>query len=280
MPPTRTFIARKEKSMPDFKASKNRLPLLLMQLVTLSWSQSSLTMMKILRISLKNYAKWFFLCSINGTTKPGWQHVCLQHGLLNILSPLLRPTAQKTKRIPFKTLLLIDNVLGHPRALTEMYNEINVVFMPANTRSILQPMNQGVILTFKTYYLRNTFHKSTAAKDSDSSDGSGQSQLKTFWKEFIILDVIKNIHGTSLVAQWLRICLPMQGTRVRSLVWEDPTCRGATGPLHHNYWACALEPMSHNYWAHMPRAHSPQQEKPPEWEACTPQWRVFPARCN
>ena len=35
--------------------------------------------------------------------------------------------------------------------------------------------------------------------------------------------------------QWLRICLPMQGTRVRALVWEDPTCRGATGPVSHNY---------------------------------------------
>ena len=39
----------------------------------------------------------------------------------------------------------------------------------------------------------------------------------------------------SLVAQWLRICLPVQGTRVRALVWEDPTCRGATGPVSHNY---------------------------------------------
>ena len=39
----------------------------------------------------------------------------------------------------------------------------------------------------------------------------------------------------SLVAQWLRIRLPMQGTRVRALVWEDPTCRGATKPVHHNY---------------------------------------------
>ena len=38
----------------------------------------------------------------------------------------------------------------------------------------------------------------------------------------------------SLVAQWLRICLPMQGTRVRALVWEDPTCRGAAGPVSHN----------------------------------------------
>ena len=41
--------------------------------------------------------------------------------------------------------------------------------------------------------------------------------------------------GTSLVAQWLRIRLPMQGTQVRALVWEDPTCRGATQSVHHNY---------------------------------------------
>ena len=40
---------------------------------------------------------------------------------------------------------------------------------------------------------------------------------------------------TSLVAQWLRIRLPMQGTRVRALVQEDPTCGGATKPVRHNY---------------------------------------------
>ena len=39
----------------------------------------------------------------------------------------------------------------------------------------------------------------------------------------------------SLVAQWLRICLPMQGTRVQALVREDPTCCGATKPMRHNY---------------------------------------------
>ena len=43
------------------------------------------------------------------------------------------------------------------------------------------------------------------------------------------------VGGTSLMVQWLRIRLPMQGTRVRALVQEDPTCRGATKPMRHNY---------------------------------------------
>ena len=80
---------------------------------------------------------------------------------------------------------------------------------------------------------------------------------------------IKRINGTSLVAQRLRIRLPMQGTRVLALVREDPTCHGATKPTCHNHWACALEPVSHSYWACAPRARALQQEMPPQWATKT-----------
>ena len=76
----------------------------------------------------------------------------------------------------------MDNLPGHPRTLMEVYNEINV-FMRANTTSILQPMDQEVIFTFKSDYLRNIFYEAIATIDRDSSYGAGQNKLKTLWEE-------------------------------------------------------------------------------------------------
>ena len=69
----------------------------------------------------------------------------------------------------------------------------------------------------------------------------------------------KTAIGASLVVQWLRIHLPRQGTRVWALVREDPTCRGATKPVRHKYWALVpqllkpahLESVLHNKGSHL-----------------------------
>ena len=75
--------------------------------------------------------------------------------------------------------------------------------------------------------------------------------------------MIKSIYvWTSLVAQWLRVHLPMQETQVRALVQEDPTCHRATKPVRHNYWAWALEPARRSYWAHVPQLLKPVHLEP------------------
>ena len=82
------------------------------------------------------------------------------------------------------------------------------------------------------------------------------SQAKSPWTPLFCSPLRKSC-GASLVAQRLRLHPPMQWTRVRALVQGDPTCRRATQPARHNYWACALEPASHNYWALVPQLLKP-----------------------
>ena len=65
------------------------------------------------------------------------------------------------------------------------------------------------------------------------------------------------------------------GDWVRSLVWDDPACLGATKPVCHSYWGCAVESRNCICSAHelkllkslCPRACAPQQEKPLQREA-------------
>ena len=69
-------------------------------------------------------------------------------------------------------------------------------------------------------------------KSKTNNKDKNMSNLTTDQSKQIIINLTI---GTSLVAQWLRICLPVQGTWVRALVREDPTCHGAAKPMCHNY---------------------------------------------
>ncbi|XP_071497551.1 tigger transposable element-derived protein 6-like [Diadema antillarum] len=51
-----------------------------------------------------------------------------------------------------KVLLLVDNCSAHPRITGLQSTELS--FLPPNTTSHLQPMDQGVIMSFKTHYRR------------------------------------------------------------------------------------------------------------------------------
>ena len=153
---------------------------------------------------------------------------------------------------------------------------------------LTQPVSSAFKLS--SYFLASVFRMTILFLKWTNSSGHNSFKKNTKNQEYNQINpeflgvgsgyVLKSSLGASLVAQWLRIHLPMQGTQVWTVVREDPTCHGATKPMRHNYWACALEPISHNYWAHVPRVHALQQENPPQWEARARQRRVAPTYCN
>ena len=82
--------------------------------------------------------------------------------------------------------------------------------------------------------------------------------------------IFKVMRWANLVGQWLRTCFGMQGTPVWSLTWEAPTCLRTIKPVHHSYWAWALNPASRSYWS--PRALEPalSSMRNPQWETQAP----------
>ena len=85
----------------------------------------------------------------------------------------------------------------------------------------------------------------------------------------------------SLVVQWIRINLPMQGIWIQSPVQEDSTCCEATEPMY-CYWAQALESRSGNYWGLCAATHVPRScnREAITVEACAPQQRIAPTHNN
>ncbi|XP_070352500.1 tigger transposable element-derived protein 1-like [Equus asinus] len=70
--------------------------------------------------------------------------------------------------IPFKILLIVDNEPKHRPFIGNLHPNIKAVFLPPNTTSFIQPMEQGVIAAFKACHLRRTFAQATAANKEDT----------------------------------------------------------------------------------------------------------------
>ncbi|XP_068385888.1 putative protein PTGES3L isoform X4 [Eschrichtius robustus] len=87
------------------------------------------------------------------------------------------------------------------------------------------------------FYNEIEFYAKVNCKDSqDKRFGRSITCFVRKWKEKVAWPrLTKEDIKTSPMAQWLRIHLPMQRTQVGALVLEDPTCRGATKPVRHDY---------------------------------------------
>ena len=85
-----------------------------------------------------------------------------------------------------KVLLFIHNCAAHN--LIGEYSNINIQFLPPNTTSILQPLDQGMIKSFKTHYRRHLVNKLSAAIDRNDNNLKMSileaiNMLYTTWRE-------------------------------------------------------------------------------------------------
>ena len=81
-----------------------------------------------------------------------------------------------------KILLFVDNCTAHPEV--ELTN-IRVFFLPPNTTSLIQPMDQGIIKNLKGHYRSKLATRLISELDSDRT-----KQMKDLFKNINLLDAI------------------------------------------------------------------------------------------
>ncbi|XP_066941391.1 tigger transposable element-derived protein 1-like [Macrobrachium rosenbergii] len=90
--------------------------------------------------------------------------------------------------LEFKVLLIMNNAGGHPTDLS--HDGVQIEFLPANTTSLMQPMDQGMIRAFKALYTCNALQHLVNAMDAMED-----FTLKEYWKTFTIASCLSIIQS-------------------------------------------------------------------------------------
>lgn len=182
--PNRTYIAKTEKKACGFKASKDRITLLFCS------NASGDRMLKPLLVNRFYRPRALKGKNLNhlpvhwmANTKAWVTTALFTEWFNNCFLPEVKIYMEQ-KALEFKVLLILDNAPGH---LHLEHNNVKIVFLPPNTTSIIQPLDQGIISTFKKYYIRSTYRDILDKIENESST------LTEIWKKFTILECINHI---------------------------------------------------------------------------------------
>ena len=112
----------------------------------------------------------------------------------------------KDQNLSNRALLLIDNSTNHSANLLKMYPHIQSVFLPPNTTSMLQPLDQGIIATFKSFYLRSILRNLTSAFVENGDN------INSYWKKFnmkmaedLLSDSWRSISQSTMNTCWKKV---------------------------------------------------------------------------
>ncbi|XP_064111400.1 tigger transposable element-derived protein 1-like [Macrobrachium nipponense] len=96
-----------------------------------------------------------------------------------VFGPAVKMYLQENK-LTMKALLILDNAPAHPlvlKMILEEFQFIKVLYLPPNTTSVLQPMDQQVISNFKKLYMKHLFRRCFEVTENTNLT------LREFWKD-------------------------------------------------------------------------------------------------
>ena len=193
--PTRSYITKEEQSASGFKAHKDRLTLLL---CSNAYGDAKLKPLLVYRSLNPRCFKKIDKESLSvhwRSNKKAWiTQVLFLEWFKDIFIPYIEVYCRENN-LDCKALLVLDNAPGHPQTLADVDSRVKVVFLPKNTTSLLQPLDQGIISSFKAYYLRRTLNYLVTAISG------GVESVSSYWKTY---DIKKAIDAISL--SWQEVC--------------------------------------------------------------------------
>ena len=86
--------------------------------------------------------------------------------------------------MPFKVLLILDNAPGHPEPHGFNTKDIEVVYLPPNTTSLDQLLDQGVIRTFNAHHTQYFMEKVVNAMEENTH----RENIMKVWKDYTTED--------------------------------------------------------------------------------------------
>ncbi|GFW43567.1 tigger transposable element-derived protein 1 [Trichonephila clavipes] len=151
--PNRTYIAKDEKTASGHKVSKDRVTLLLCSNASGDRMLKPLLINKFLRPrALKG--KDLKQLPVHWMANPkAWMTTAIFTEWFNNCFVPEVEAYMKEKSLDFKVLLIVDNAASHPQL---EHPNVQLVFHPPKTTSLIQPLDQGIIATFKKYYIKTT----------------------------------------------------------------------------------------------------------------------------
>ncbi|XP_062538067.1 tigger transposable element-derived protein 1-like [Armigeres subalbatus] len=183
--PSRTYLAKTEKTAAGFKAAKDRISLLMCSNASGDKILKPLLLHKSMRPrSMKNMNFNQLPVHWMSNAKAWVTKEIFRRWIDECFVPEVQEYLEE-KGLEFRVILAIDNAPGHCQI---DHPNVKVVFLPPNTTSLIQPLDQGIISTFKRYFIKSSFRYVL-----DQVDNGKAMNITEAWKSFTMRECVEFI---------------------------------------------------------------------------------------